>query len=103
MNEQSHAMSKPMTETVAVARGFDEAARRLIDFPARCARLCRRNTSALCTQHGVINCRHFVGRIANRDGARHIRTIPMDDTAEVHGDKIALCNGIVPRYAVRLG
>ncbi len=90
MNEQSHAMSKPMTETVTVARGFDEATRRLIDFPARCARLCRCNTSALCT-------------LANRDGARHIRTIPMDDTAEVHGDKIALCNGIVPRYAVRLG
>ena len=52
-------------------------------------------------QHNVIHRRHFVGRVADRNRARHIRAVTVHDAAKVHGDKIAFGNRLVTGHAMR--
>ena len=93
-------VAEGMAEIFAEARVRDDLPRRSVDLSAADTRPCRFYALELGAQDDVIDIFHFLGRVAYRDGARHVRAVAVFEAAEVHGDKVAVFNGLVGGHAV---
>ena len=90
-----------MPEIFAVARVGYNLSRRTVYLRAADPGRSLGYAGKLRAKHDIVNVFHLVGRIADGDGARHIRAVAVLEAAEVHRHKITLAHYGVRRYAVR--